>query len=974
MRTNTKQGMWAAVLPAALALGLSSAASGWSLPANETDLGCTYRLSPTNRPHGYGATTGTVSVITTSNCAWTVVNSNAWLTVLLGTNGIGGGSVTYALDANPSFSARTGIVTIADQVFTVIQAAFVCTYKLSPTNRVHGYGANTALVSVATSSNCAWTAVTTNDWITLPDGREGTGDGSVTYTVASNPDLYARTGGVQVVDQFFTVRQRGTCSYSISPTNRNHGYGATAGILSVYANSSNCAWSVLNTNDWITVTSATEGIGDGAVSYTVEANPYPAERAGVVFIGDQLFNLIQDALPCTYKLSPIDRTHGRGAATGIVSIATSSTCPWNVVNTNDWITFLSDTNLSGNGNVTYLVAANTSPNDRIGLVGFGDQFFAITQRGIFCTYELSPTNRVHGYGATTATLSVSTSSSNCTWSVVNTNDWITVTSGTSGAGEGRIVYTLAANPNFSERTGVLQVEDQFCTIRQQALVCAYALSATNAVHGSGAETGAVSVATSAGCGWTVANTNGWITLLSAATNSGDGIVSYAVVANAGASPRAGVLSLAGQSFTVNQAGWSCTYKVSPTNRPHGYGATSGAISVTTGDNCPWSAINTNDWITITSGTNYLGSNSVSYTAAANTMPAERLGLMLIADQIVSLRQRGITCAYELSPLSPTHGAGTETGLVTVTTSSNCAWGVVNTNDWITLTSGTNGMGNGSVSYSVAANFDPIPRTGTVAVADQSFSVNQAALICTYKVSPTNRPHGYGATTGIVNVTTLSPCAWSVVNTNPWISLLSNPMGAGTGSVTYALEVNTSLDGRMGVMLIANQPVTVTQAGWVCTYKISPTNRVHGCGATNGTVTVTTTNNCPWSVLNTNDWITVTSATEGAGSGTVTYMVEVNPNPTERTGVLLIAGQALTLRQRAWTNTGAWSFESITLLEGGQVKLTLIGAPGGPWELHASPDLVQWQRIAGFTNTLGRVEYTDTVPPDAHQRFYRAVAP
>ena len=54
--------------------------------------------------------------------------------------------------------------------------------------------------------------------------------------------------------------------------------------------------------------------------------------------------------------------------------------------------------------------------------------------------------------------------------------------------------------------------------------CSFAIAPTDGVHGYGADTGTVSVATSSGCSWNVSNNLPWITILSPATNIGNGSV------------------------------------------------------------------------------------------------------------------------------------------------------------------------------------------------------------------------------------------------------------------------------------------------------------------------------------------------------------------------------------------------------------------------------------------------------------------
>ena len=84
--------------------------------------------------------------------------------------------------------------------------------------------------------------------------------------------------------------------------------------------------------------------------------------------------------------------------------------------------------------------------------------------------------------------------------------------------------------------------------------------------------------------------------------------------------------------------------------------------------------------------------------------------------------------------------------------------------------------------------------------------------------------------------------------------------------------------------MADETFTVTQLGFTCVYKLSPTNRTHGNGSVTGLVSVTTSNGCTWSVVNTNDWVTITAGESGDGNGGVGYLVEPNLLSTDRTAL------------------------------------------------------------------------------------------
>jgi uncharacterized repeat protein (TIGR01451 family) len=130
------------------------------------------------------------------------------------------------------------------------------------------------------------------------------------------------------------------------------------------------------------------------------------------------------------------------------------------------------------------------------------------------------------------------------------------------------------------------------------LLCSYSLSATSASAPAAGGTQSVNVIASSGCAWTASSNAGFLSIGSGTPGTGNGTVSYQVTANSGAA-RSGTLTIAGQTFTVMQAGVSgpaltiakthtgnftqgqtnAQYNISVTNS--GAGSTNGsAVSVT----------------------------------------------------------------------------------------------------------------------------------------------------------------------------------------------------------------------------------------------------------------------------------------------------------------------------------------------------------------------------------------------------------
>jgi hypothetical protein len=113
-------------------------------------------------------------------------------------------------------------------------------------------------------------------------------------------------------------------------------------------------------------------------------------------------------------------------------------------------------------------------------------------------------------------------------------------------------------------------------------------------------------------------------------------------------------------------------------------------------------------------------------------------------------------------------------------------------------------------------------------------------------------------------------------------------------VNYSVAANSTTNSRTGTITVEGQAFTVTQAGIGCSFVINPTSVNVGNAATNGSVSVTTSNGCAWSAAANVAWLHTSST--GSGTGAADYTVDANTNTAARTGTLTIAGQTFTVNQ------------------------------------------------------------------------------
>ncbi len=85
---------------------------------------------------------------------------------------------------------------------------------------------------------------------------------------------------------------------------------------------------------------------------------------------------------------------------------------------------------------------------------------------------------------------------------------------------------------------------------------------------------------------------------------------------------------------------------------------------------------------------------------------------------------GASCSYVLSRASEYFTVNGGSDSLTVTTQTGCAWSVTNPASWVTITAGSSGSGNGTVSYTVAVNNSASPRFVNLTIGGQTFTINQ----------------------------------------------------------------------------------------------------------------------------------------------------------------------------------------------------------------------------------------------------------
>ncbi|HEY0551744.1 MAG TPA: BACON domain-containing carbohydrate-binding protein, partial [Verrucomicrobiae bacterium] len=432
---------------------------------------CLTTLSPLTRFHGFSGSTGAVEVTVGPKCNWLVVNTNDWIVILSGSNGISSGWVNYNVLPNPFFAERQGYLTIGDEVFLVRQHPVDCNFSLSPVSRFHGFGVGNNSFKVTTKTDCAWFVINTNSWIAITAGSNGVSTGNVFYALAENRVTGRRSGNIQVADKIFTVTQWGTnCEFVLSATSRAHSEISETGTVTVSTGSGlggvSCAWSIENTNNWISIP-ASAGTNSGTLNYVVAGNPSLVPRTGVIRIAGQSFIVSQEA--CSYSIAPSSRTHTYLADTGTVAVVAENICSWAVSNTNNWVSIIEyASGGTGNATVKYTITKNPTSESRSAPFAVAGYPFIVTQSGKPCLYTLEPEESSYVEAGGVGEVQVK-AEPGCFWSVINPAPWITITSGATGSSTGRVTFLVAANDGPARHSTLTIGEQDYSVSQASAL-------------------------------------------------------------------------------------------------------------------------------------------------------------------------------------------------------------------------------------------------------------------------------------------------------------------------------------------------------------------------------------------------------------------------------------------------------------------------------------------------------------------------
>lgn len=253
----------------------------------------------------------------------------------------------------------------------------------------------------------------------------------------------------------------------------------------------------------------------------------------------------------------------------------------------------------------------------------------------------------------------------------------------------------------------------------------------------------------------------------------------------------------------------------------GFGGNRDVAVVTNPIGAPWAATTPASWIQFITGAG-TGAGTLRLRILSNTTGSTRTADVTVLNSKVRVIQTPVEATFTLNPASVNVPAAGASGSVGVTVSAGTpAWTAVSNAPFITVTNGPNFTGNGSVNYTVAANASNDARQGTITIAGQTFTVNQAGADDEPPPPPANL--------------TVTPTSLSFLQIQGGAATLSRTLNIGsTGDpLNFSIQINAGSGGNwlsasassgvtpQSIQFTAN-PATLTPGTYTATVVITPT--------------------------------------------------------------------------------------------------------------------------------------------------------
>lgn len=593
-------------------------------------------ITPVTRNFGTGG--GGAAIVVSGSGTWKASVSDPWIT-LNATSGAAGTPVAYVVGAATNAEGRTGYVYVSGHVHTVTQDGLGAV--ISPESATFESAGGRGTITVTPPDRMSWQARANVDWINVSP-VSGTGNGTVTYTVAPLNEVVTRQGTLTVGGQTFTVFQYGR-RIKLSPKTAEYDYLTHVIPITVDALAIT-TWTVEPKNSWISVVDGGNGHGGDLVTVAIGENPSWKARTGTVKIGTETFTVTQEGRTALeFGISPENTTASVEGANGLIAVTATPDLPWSAASQANWLTIYSDTGTgAGNGNVVYSAAPNPTLYERTGTITVtpGDSKVSAKTQTVTQPAAVSALS-ANGYEFEAAgeSCEVRVSLSDIVqWQIENPLAWLTVSGSTNRVGPGTVTLQAAPNDTVYPRSGTVTIARKTFKVSQKAR--GVEVEYETKLFGTDGGSDSISIHPDGQVSWTaVSSDKTWITIFGGGSGTGDGEILYIVSPYVGdGAARTGTITVGDKVVYITQRAYDLSIDPAGAVVPGNNGAGEFGVSASIGD--VWTAIVTEPWITLVEGYDQgTGNGTVRFLYTDNDTGKMRTGKIIVAGEVYTLTQK-----------------------------------------------------------------------------------------------------------------------------------------------------------------------------------------------------------------------------------------------------------------------------------------------------------------------------------------------
>ena len=576
-------------------------------------------------------------------------------------------------------------------------------------------------ITLSFSTNVAWSATVSADWLTISPSSGEAGKNSVKVEVEENRTGQPRSATITISDKesmqkvSVTVRQEALkASLTVSPESLEFSANKGEEMLNV---TSNTDWVITKDAEWITLDSD-KGKGLATIAAGVTENTSLTSRTGSITVSTsdgsvkKTVSVRQSGADVVFSVDKNE--HSVGAAGGDFTVKVTHNIGYKINSQPEWVKQPDKANSGNVDTYTFTAEANTSTEAREGVIVFcndNNECVPVTvkQAGANATLSVSPAELTFTANTESKSLDVT---SNTAWTAASGASWAKLNK-TNGSGNAQIAVTAEENTAITQRSATITIKTAdgkaSATVKVTQSAANVIFSVDKNEHSVAAAGGDFTVKVTRNIGYKINSQPEWVKQTGKVPSGNTDTYTFTAEANTSTEAREGVIVFCNDNneciqVTVKQAGAKASLSVSPAELTFTAKPESKSFSVSS--NTDWSVASSADWVKIgtTSGS---GNAHVTASAEENTATTQRTATITLkttdgkATATIKVTQNPADVVFSIDIKEFSIDAKGEE--ITIKIKHNSAYSVKSMPDWVNQTNKTVSGDTDNISFAVQHN-------------------------------------------------------------------------------------------------------------------------------------------------------------------------------------------------------------------------------------------------------------------------------